>query len=338
MRLAALLAAAALCLLSACGGSETASDPNARRIAVIPKGTTHAFWQTVQAGANKAGSENPGHEVLWRGPVKEDETDAQIAMVESMIALPVHAIVLAPNDATALSKVVDQAAAKNIPVVIIDSDIKTDKYVSFVATDNKQGGIMAGKHMASLLNNKGKLVMLRYQEGSASTENREAGFLAGIKEVQDSGDASVNLEVVDANKYGGATADTAQAAAERLLAAYSNPDGTLKIDGIFTPNESTTEGMLKALRTLRARNPKLNVRFIGFDASDNLQQALRQGEIDALIIQNPHEMGYQGVKTAIDALQGKKDIPKRIDTGVGLLTQKNIDTPEMMRMLNKTRQ
>jgi len=307
---------------SASSGSGAAAAAGTRTIAVIPKGTTHEFWKSIHAGANKAAQET-GCEIIWKGPVKEDESASQIAVVEDMINTGVSGIVLAPNDANALARVVDRAAQQKVPVVIIDSDIKTDNYKSFVATDNHKGGEMGGALLAKLLGDKGKVIMLRYQEGSASTANRELGFLDEMKK-------HPNLQLVSINQYGGATGDSAQKQAENLLAAYKNADGSLSIDGVFTPNESTTFGMLRALEAAKAAG---KVKFVGFDASEKLVSALGAGEINGLVIQDPVNMGYLGVKTMMDVLNGKT-VDKRIDTGVHLATPENVSTQEIKDLIH----
>src|SRR5687767_8401419 len=185
----------------ASGGTKT--------IAVIPKGTTHEFWKSIHAGANK-GAQETGAQIIWKGPVKEDESAAQIAVVEDMLNTGVSGIVLAPNDANALARIVDRASQR-VPVVIIDSDVNTQNYKSFVATDNRKGGEMGGDHLAKLLGGKGRVVMLRYQEGSASTGNREQGYLDAMKKHPE-------IQLVSINQYAGATSDSAQKAAENLIA------------------------------------------------------------------------------------------------------------------------
>lgn len=291
-------------------------------IAVIPKGTTHEYWKSIHAGANKAAAET-NCEIIWKGPVKEDDSASQIAVVEDMINTRVSGIVLAPNDENALARVVDRAAREKIPVVIIDSDVKTDNYKSFVATDNHKGGEMAGDYLAQLLNNKGKVIMLRYEEGSASTEQREQGFLDAMKKHPD-------IQLVSINQYAGPTGDSAQKAAENLIAPYKNADGSFAIDGIFTPNESSTYGMLRALEGIKIAG---KVKFVGFDASEKLVDALSSGELQGLIVQDPVNMGYLGVKTMMDVLHGKP-VEKRIDTGVHLATLQNLNSEEIKNLIH----
>ncbi len=297
------------------------------RIAVIPKGTTHVFWKSIHAGAIKAEQELKASglnvEVIWKGPLKEDDRESQIRVVEDFVTRGVSGIVLAPLDDAALRMPVKDAVDSGIPVVIIDSDLKSEDYVSFVATDNYVGGQKGGQRLAETLGGKGKVIMLRYQEGSASTMNREQGFLDVLKEKYP------GIQVVSANQYGGATTESAYQASENLLAPLRTPDGGLKIDGIFCPNESTAFAMLRALQDSGLAG---KVKYVGFDSSDRLVQGLRSGEIQGLVLQDPINMGYLGVKTIIAHLRGE-EVKKRIDTGSAVATPENMDDPTMKNLL-----
>jgi ribose transport system substrate-binding protein len=295
------------------------------RIAVIPKGTTHVFWKSIHAGAVKAEQElkDVGVEVIWKGPLKEDDRESQIRVMEGFITSRVTGIVLAPLDDVALRGPVRDAVRSGIPVVIIDSGLKSEDYVSFVATDNYVGGRKGGERLAQILGGKGKVIMLRYQEGSASTMNREQGFLDVLKEKYP------QIEVVSANQYGGATTESAYAASEYLLAPLRRPDGGLTIDGIFCPNESTTFAMLRALEDGGLAG---KVKYVGFDSSDRLVQALRNGVMQGLVLQDPINMGYLGVKTMVQHLQGRK-VDKRIDTGSAVATPENMNEPRIKNLL-----
>jgi ribose transport system substrate-binding protein len=289
------------------------------KIAVIPKGTTHEFWKSVHAGAVKASKEE-NVEIVWKGPLKEDDLKNQIDVVQSFVAQGVSGIVLAPLNDSALRAPVKQAASSKIPVVIFDSDLQGEDHVSFVATDNQAAGKLGGEHMAKLLDGKGNVIVLRYQEGSASTQNREKGFLDAVK-------AKPDLKIISDNQYGGATTESAFQKSESLLLAHKAQTGA--VQGIFTPNESTTFGMLQALKK---SNVAKKVKFVGFDASDKLVQALKDGEIDGLVLQNPFNMGYLAVKTMVDHLKGKK-VEKRIDTGAKLVTKENLEDPAVKELV-----
>jgi ribose transport system substrate-binding protein len=301
-------------------GAATSADGSVPlRIAVVPKGTTHEFWKAVHAGAVKA-SQELGVEIVWKGPLKEDDLKGQIDVVDSFVAQGVSGIVLAPLSDKGLVSSVHAAVGANIPVVIFDSDLSGQDHASFVATDNYAAGKMAAEELAKRLGEKGNVVVLRYQEGSASTANREKGFLDGIH-------AHAGITVVSDNQYGGATTETAFATSENLLLAQKAASGG--VSGVFAPNESTTFGMLLALRKTGLAG---KVHFVGFDASDKLVAGLRSGEIDALVVQRPFEMGYLAVKTMVANLRGQP-VDKRVDTGSKLVTKENLDTPEIQAIV-----
>jgi ribose transport system substrate-binding protein len=228
----------------------------------------------------------------------------------------VAGIVLAPTDAGALVPVVERAAAAKIPVVIIDSDIETDKRVSFVATDNYAGGALAAKHMAKLLRGKGKVAVIKYMAGSASTTARENGFIETLKK------GFPEIEVVE-DRYGMDTVETALTAAEDVLTRHK------ELNGIFACNESTSRG---ALRALESQGRAGAVKMIGFDAADALLKGLESGRIDALVVQNPQAMGYKGVCSAVAAIKGES-VKARIDTGVELVTKDRLNSPEIRALI-----
>jgi ribose transport system substrate-binding protein len=315
--------ALALCLLAASCKDGGSSPPGAAgkqiTLAVIPKGTTHEFWKSVHAGAVKA-SKELGVSVVWKGPLKEDDLKAQIDVVETFIAQGVSGIVLAPLNDKALARPVKGAVEAKIPVVIFDSDLQGQDHASFVATDNVAAGRMAGEHLARLVGDKGKVVLLRYQEGSASTANREKGFLEAIQK-------HPGIQVVSENQYGGATTESAFSASENVLAAQKAGEGG--VDGIFCPNESTTFGMLLALQKANLAG---KVKFVGFDSSEKLVHGVRDGQIHGLVLQNPFNMGYLAVKTMVSHLRGEK-VEARIDTGAQLVTRDNMESPEIADLL-----
>jgi ribose transport system substrate-binding protein len=317
-RLQAVLILTGLLLAAGCSQSENEPHPSGPTIAVIPKGTTHSYWRSVEAGAKQAGKDL-SVQIIWKGPLKENDRAMQIALVEQFVTQGIDGIALAPLDETALLRPVREAAAHKIPVVIFDSGLKGQvgkDFISFVATNNYAGGQLAGKEMVDLLNGKGKVVVLRYQVGSASTEQREKGFLDVTAQ-------HPGVQILSQNQYGGATSGESLQKAEEML------DTLRQADGIFCPNESTTYGMLVALRK---HNLAGHVRFVGFDSSEELIRGLENGEIDALVVQNPRKMGYLAVKTLVDYLHGQK-VPERIDTGVELVTKANLQEPAIQELV-----
>ncbi len=305
-----------------CGKRDVPSENKRLTVAVIPKGTIHEFWKTVHAGAEMAGREM-GVDILWKGSLKEDDREAQISVVENIMARQVDGIVLAPLDDAALRRPVDEAMRSDIPVVIFDSGLQGDNYVSYVATDNFKAGQLAGECMAKLLEGKGKVVVLRYAEGSDSTTKRENGFLDGIG-------AFEGIEIVSSNQYAGVTTASALKAAENLLSRFSRADGDLGIDGIFCATEPTTLGILRALQETGYAG---KIKFVGFDSSETMIAALRSGELDGFVVQDPMSIGYLGVKTLVRHLRGEQ-VPGRIDTGSALITRESLDQPEIRDLLS----
>lgn len=289
-------------------------------IAVIPKGATHEYWKSIHAGANQAGQEL-GVTIDWKGPLKEDDREDQIKIVEDKTAQKVDGMVLAPLDDTALSNPVNDTIKAGIPVVIIDSGLKNVDYVSFIATDNYKAGKLGGEELVKELGGKGKVLMLRYEQGSASTDAREKGWEDAVK-------AAPGIQIVSDNQYGGATTESAQSASEQLIARFKTPGG-IGVDGIFCPNESTAFGMMRALET---NNLAGKVKFVGFDSSQPLVDGLKKGEINALVVQDPYTMGYKGVKAIVDHLNGKS-VTKDDPMPANVITKANMDQPPMAKLL-----
>ena len=291
---------------------------------VIPKGTTHEFWKSIHAGAKKAEQELTAAgqpvKIIWKGPLKEDDRDEQIKVVENFIAREVDGMVLAPLDDKALVRPVETAANAGIPVVVIDSGLESEKYASFVATDNSLGGRMAGAHLGKLLGGQGNVLLLRYAVGSASTTKRENGFLDELK------DNFPGIKVLSSDQYAGATRDLAYTASQNLLSRYGD-----EVNGVFCPNESVSVSMTKALRDIGKAGGRVKV--IGFDTSVQSLRDLESGDVHGLVVQNPVKMGYLGVMTMVDHLGGRP-VAKRIDTGVVLVTRDNMAEPEMQALLS----
>ena len=318
-----LLALAAACAKGADKPAGAAGAKKALTIAVVPKGTTHEFWRSIHAGAIQASQElnaaGDSVNIIWKGPLREDDREQQIQVVEGFLTQGVSGIVLAPLDRRALVRPVEDAKAAGVPTVIIDSGLETDSIVSYIATDNYKGGTLAADRIGQLLNGKGKVLVLRLQEGSASTEERERGFLEQLKS------KFPGISVVSSDQYAGPTRETAKRASENLLNRFGGD-----LQGIFTPNESSTIGMLLALQDMGKAG---KVKFVGFDASQILVDAMRAHQLDGIAVQNPMRMGYLGVKTMVAYLH-KQPLEKKIDTGVTLVTPENLDLPETKDIVN----
>jgi len=320
MKQALAVFATALCI-AAC--SKSGSRANGLTIAVIPKGTTHEFWKSIHAGAVQASQELSAQgqpvTIIWKGPLREDDREQQVQVVEGFLSQGVQGIVLAPLDNVALVRPVEEARRAGVPTVIIDSGLETDSTVSFVATDNYKGGQMAADRLGVLLNNRGVVLLLRYAEGSASTTERERGFLEQLKAKYP------GIRVVSSDQYAGPTRETAKRASENLLNRFGSG-----LQGIFTVNESSTIGMLLALQDIGLAG---KVRFVGFDASAILLDAIKARQLDGIVVQNPMRMGYLGVKTMADYLRGKP-VERRIDTGVMLVTDANLDSAATQEVIH----
>ncbi len=322
-RLSPLLPLFVLMGLAACDARDAAEpaprdEARARpRVAVIPKGTTHIFWKAVEHGAREAGAE-VGLDVVWKGPLQENDRAQQIQLVEQFITDGIDGLALAPLDHTALAAVVARARAKDIPVVIFDSDLDGTPGVdfqSFIATNNRAAGELAGSHLAKLLDGKGKAVMLRYVVGSASTDARESGFAQAAK----AGGVELSVD----NRYAGATAGEAKTTALNLM------DALREAGGVFCSNESATAGMLLALEQMGLAG---KLRFVGFDASPPLVKALREGKLDALVVQDPRKMGALSVRT-LQKLLAREAIEPVIDTGAVLVTRDNMNEPAIAALI-----
>jgi len=293
-------------------------------IAVIPKGTTHEFWKSVHAGAVKAERElkekGVNVEVIWKGPLREDDRDQQIQVIENFMTRRVSGIALAPLDSQAMVAPVLNAQRAKVPVLIFDSGLNTDKYVSFVATDNHKGGELAAERMGELLGGKGNVLLLRYAVGSASTEAREAGFLETLAA------KFPNIKIVSSDQYAGPTRETAYQASQNLLNRFGR-----EVNGIFTVNENSTVGMTKALKDIGKAAGQ--VKMLGFDSGEQSVADMKKGDVQGLVVQDPMRMGYLSVTTMVKHLQGEK-VETRIDTGVHLITPENMDQPEMKELLH----
>ena len=288
------------------------------KIAVVPKGKEAFFWKSVHAGANIGAVTSKDVEIIWKSPQTENDRAQQISIVEQCVKEGVSGIILSPLDYHALTGTVSKAMKKKIPVLIFDSALKGisgKDFISFVGTDNRKAGNLAGENLTKLLKGKGKVVLMRYVEGQASTTKREEGFLEAL--VKEKG-----IQLIMKDRYAGGTVDEVKKICMSLI------NQLREADGIFCPNETSTMGMLLALRDAHLTG---KVKFIGFDMTIPLIEALKNGEISALVAQDPSRMGHQSVKTMVDYIRGKK-ISLMIDTGVYLVTRENLNDPEIQKL------
>ena len=323
----------AVSLLIGCGGGtsdapngsqdtdgSTAAGGKTYRIAVIPKGTTHEFWKSVHAGAENAAKELGNVEILWKGPLQENDREGQISVVQDFITKQVDGICLAPLDSQALVDYVVEAGEADIPVVIFDSGLDGDKenYVSYVATDNYNGGALATRRLGEVLGGKGDVIMLRYNPGSESTENRERGFLETIKK------EFPDVNILSSDEYAGTTPESSLDKATQVLQKHRE-----EVDGIFAVCEPNATGVLGALRDLEIAG---KVKFVAFDPNQPLIEGLSDGSVDGIVLQDPVKMGYEAVMAMMSKRDGKT-VEKRVNTGEYVATPENMKEEAMSKLL-----
>lgn len=286
------------------------------KIAVVPKGTTHQFWQTIKAGAEAAGKEVNAR-ILWNGPKSETDVKDQIDIINGFANQGADGVALAATDKSSLSPVVDDIQKKGLPVVIIDSGIEPDHSQAYIATDNVAAARLAAQEMGRLLDGKGKVAVLSFKRGAGTSDEREQGFLEGIK--QFSGITVLPVEYTDSD------ANKAREKMETLLT--QNQD----LNGVFASNEPNVKG---AAGVLVDRKLVGKVKCVGFDASDAEISYLKQGVVQALVVQDPFRMGYEGVKAIAQIVRGQDTPQKRIDTGATVVTKENMTKPDVDKLLN----
>ncbi len=303
-------------------GCQKAKDDGKLRIAVIPKGTTHEFWKSVHYGAEKAAKELGGVEILWNGPLQEKDREGQIGVVQDFITKRVDGICLAPLDSQALKSPVEEAGDEGIPVVIYDSGLAIDesKIVSYVATDNYNGGRLAARCLVEAMGGQGDVILLRYNQGSESTEERERGFLETLEK------EFPKVNILSSNQYAGTTIETSQIKALEVL---GDPKYKDTVDGIFAVCEPNANGVLKALEELELTG---KVKFVAFDPSPLLVNGLAKGKVQGIVLQDPVNMGYEAVMAMAKKLR-KEKTKKRIVTGEHVATPENYKTEEIKRLL-----
>ena len=302
-------------VLLACALFTGCQNSKKKVIGVVPKGTSHIFWQSVQAGAIAAGRDLEV-EVVWNGPSQETEYSRQVQIVDSMVARGVDGLAVAATDRTALSQPIDRAAKAGILVTVFDSGVDTDNYLTFVATNNYEGGQLAARKLAELVHGKGKVAVVMNAPGSGSTVDREKGFEDVMaKEFP-------NIQIV-ARQFGMSDRAKAREAAENMLGAH--PD----LDGMFASAEPSSVG---AALAIKARGLTDKVNLVAFDSTDGMVADLKSGAIDAMVVQDPFRMGYQAVKTQVDHLHGIVP-PKRIDLSARVITKPDLDKPDVKELL-----
>jgi ribose transport system substrate-binding protein len=307
----------AILLAAGCGGPRGGAGAAPKiTIAVVPMGTTHEFWKSIHAGAETAGREL-GVRIIWKGPLRETDRNEQLQIVETLTGSGIDALVLSPIDDRALVRPVEEAAALGIPTVIFNTYLSSDAPVATISTDNDQGGVLGAGLVGRLTRGRGQVILMRVTEGVEGTRRREEGFLRALRT------GSPGLDIISDNQYGGASTETAYQTMENLLARFQT------VDAVFTPNESTTFG---ALRALEDHGLAGRIVHVGFDSSAKLIEALAERKIQGLVLQDPFEMGYRSVRTAVARLRGEP-FEKTVATGVALATPENMNEPAIRRLL-----
>lgn len=318
LRAAAAGLTLAVLLAAGCGGpGGKAGAPKTLTIAVVPMGTTHEFWKSIHAGAETAAKEL-GVRVIWKGPLRETDRNEQLQIVETLTGSGIDALVLSPIDDKALIRPVVEAAGLGIPTVIFNTALSGGDMAATISTDNFRGGVLAAGLVGQLTGGRGRVILMRVTEGVEGTMKREEGFLRTLRA------DFPGLTIVSDNQYGGASTETAYQTMENLLARFSS------VDAVFTPNESTTFG---ALRALEDHGLAGKIVHVGFDSSAKLIEAMARKEIQGLVLQDPFEMGYRSVRTAVARLRGEP-FEKNVATGVVMATPDNMNEPAIRRLLS----
>ena len=302
-------------LATAALGATACQRSTKKRIGVVPKATSHLFFLSVKKGAEAAANE-AGVEMIWNGPQDETDHNRQIQVVDSLVAQRVDAIALSATDERALVPAAERVAKAGIPLSVFDSGVNFDGYVTFVATGNREAGVTAARTLAKLVGGQGKVVMVMHKPGGLSTVLREEGFLATMK-------AEFPAVTVAQGQYGMADAAKARAAAENLLTAH--PD----LNGIFATSEASSLGSIQALRS---RSLAGKVKLITFDTSDTHVEALKDGTIDVMMVQDSFQIGYHAVRSLVLKLAGEAP-RKQIDLPAREITLKDLAQPGVRTLL-----
>jgi ribose transport system substrate-binding protein len=307
--------------LTGCSGTHDVDSEASRYIAVICKGSQHEFWKTVEQGAMDAGEELGVH-VTFEAPEDESQIDEQIKMVEKAIENKADAIVLAPLDTKKLNEVVDEAEDAGIPVLTLDSDVTTGSRVATIGTDNKSAGAIAARSAYQLMEGKGKIAVISFVKGAQTAIERYEGFMDEIKSTAGNGIDMVGVSYCDGDS------DKAKEQTLKYLEKY--PD----IKCIYGTNEGATVGACEAVKELGRQNA---VSVIGFDSSDEEISYLEEGILNGMMVQNPYNMGYLGVRNLNKTLNGE-EIENKIDTGVTYVDSSNLEDEDTQWLLYPLRE
>lgn len=317
---AAGLVTAAL-ILSGCagGGGDDGGDGGGGGdrpyIALVSKGFQHQFWQAVKDGAEQA-AEEFDVEITFEGPDTEADVDQQLQQLQTALDKGPDAIGFAALDSQAAGPYLQQAQDAGIPVIAFDSGVDSDIPVTTAATDNKAAAAEAAKHMVELVGGTGKIALVVHDQTSVTGIDRRDGFVEYIEE------NAPDIEIVDI-QYGGGDQLKSTDLAKAIL--QSNPD----LKGIYGSNEGSAIGVVNAVTELGLEG---QLTVIGFDSGQAQIDAITDGLMAGAITQNPVGIGYETVKAAVEALEGK-ELPESIDTGFFWYDATNIEDPEIQAVL-----
>lgn len=274
-----------------------------KKFVLITMDSMDEHWLSVKKGAETKAKELGDVDIIFRAPAGKVDPNEQTRMVEDAINQKVDAILLAPSDKSALGPVVERAIDEKIPVVIIDSPVDAEGYVTFLSTDNYAAGALAADTLAKLVNEKGKVGIINAQPGAGTAIARSSGFEDRLK------DKYPNMKVAGIQYSNGDKAVALNQATDMMTA---NPD----LLGFYGSNEGSTVGISRALEESGNIG---KIKLVGFDFSKDTITGLKNGSIQASMVQNPEKMGYDGVAAAYDNINGK-EVPKHVDTGVKVVT------------------
>ena len=299
----------------------SADDLQEISIAVVPKGTNKERWKAIHEGAMKASKELAKEglvvNILWKGNLDPDRNE-QIQVVDTFTGQRLSGILVASVGEDQFSGEVHVDANSDLPMIYIDDGLDAQRAISYVATDNFQGGAIAADRIGQLMEGVGNVVVVRHRQGDSNTEAREAGFIERIKSRYPS------IRLISMDQHVGNNVEKANNVAEYLLNRYGR-----RLNAVFASSAVGTDAMLTGLRNF---NLTEQVHLVGYEASVTSLEAIKSGEIKGLVVSNPYRMGYLGVTTLVDNIQGG-NIPTIVDTGVTIVTQSNIDSSEVREAL-----
>ncbi len=278
-----------------------------RYVAMVPKGTINMWWEVVHKGAMQA-AEEENFVLSWNGPEVESDREKQIQAVEDAIIKGADAIIVGPNDYHALARPIEAISEKKIPCVIMDSMAATEKYDTFVATDNFAGGADAAKIIGAHLNGHGKVLVIQFLQNSASTDERCRGFVETIKK------DFPGIEILSAPYTLGTVEDARQKTVD-LLMRYP------QTDAIFAVNHPASVGAFKGIENQHLAD---KIKFVAFDSDPILLDGVQHGKVLAIIAQNPFEIGYQSVKQTAKILRGEK-VERKFAVPSIIVRQENLE-------------